>query len=225
MHSNENDAMERNDVLSQANIFICYMPKTELCMRRYGTANIGKKLGLGTESQPETNPDLDLLFTHGTRIAGDGVEVAGEGGFAGSGRNLARRTPAREEGGGDGGVGGEKCGGAARGRAGGDGAWLQPARDAAAAGNVAVELGGAGSRRWRRGRRGRRGTSTRNGGVEGRRWAPGPAAVKWARPPRGAPRLGRRRCPMRPGRVRRAGWTGTRVRVGVDLRFSGRGYI
>ena len=32
------------------NILICYMPKTELRMRSYGTMNIAKKLGLGRKS-------------------------------------------------------------------------------------------------------------------------------------------------------------------------------
>ena len=41
MNSNENDAMEWNDVLSETNILICYMPKTELRMRSYGTMNKG----------------------------------------------------------------------------------------------------------------------------------------------------------------------------------------
>ena len=41
MNSNENDAMRWNDVLSETNILIWYMPKTELRMRSYGTMNKG----------------------------------------------------------------------------------------------------------------------------------------------------------------------------------------
>ncbi|XP_037446266.1 prolyl endopeptidase-like [Triticum dicoccoides] len=41
INSNENDAMEQNDVLSETNILICYMPKTELRMRRYDMMNKG----------------------------------------------------------------------------------------------------------------------------------------------------------------------------------------
>ena len=41
MNSNENDAMERNDVLSVMNILICYMHESELRMQSYGAANMG----------------------------------------------------------------------------------------------------------------------------------------------------------------------------------------
>ena len=44
MNSNENDAMRSNDVLSETNILICYMPKTELRMRSYGTMNRSKNI-------------------------------------------------------------------------------------------------------------------------------------------------------------------------------------
>ena len=40
MNSNENDAMEWNDVLSEANILICYTPKTELRMQSYDMMNM-----------------------------------------------------------------------------------------------------------------------------------------------------------------------------------------
>ena len=55
MNSKENDAMRCNDVLSETNILICYMPKTELRMRSYDAMNIGKKIrvrdGKSTEIQ------------------------------------------------------------------------------------------------------------------------------------------------------------------------------
>ena len=41
MNSNENDAMEWNDVLSEMNILICYMHESELRMQSYGAANKG----------------------------------------------------------------------------------------------------------------------------------------------------------------------------------------
>ena len=44
MNSNENDAMEWNDVLSEVNILICYMPKTELRMQSYEAMNMSKKI-------------------------------------------------------------------------------------------------------------------------------------------------------------------------------------
>ena len=40
MRSNENDAMEQNDVLSEMNIFICYMHELELQMQSYRAANM-----------------------------------------------------------------------------------------------------------------------------------------------------------------------------------------
>ena len=40
MNSNENDAMEWNDVLSEANILICYMHESELRMQSYDTMNM-----------------------------------------------------------------------------------------------------------------------------------------------------------------------------------------
>ena len=40
MNSNENDAMEQNDVLSEINILICYMHESELRMQSYGAGNI-----------------------------------------------------------------------------------------------------------------------------------------------------------------------------------------
>ena len=39
MTSNENDAMEINDVLVGANILICYMTKSELRMQSYEAKN------------------------------------------------------------------------------------------------------------------------------------------------------------------------------------------
>ena len=41
MNSNENDAMEWNDVLSEMNILICYMHESELRMQSYGMMNMG----------------------------------------------------------------------------------------------------------------------------------------------------------------------------------------
>ena len=41
MNSNENDAMKWNDVLSEKNILILYMPKTELRMQSYDMMNMG----------------------------------------------------------------------------------------------------------------------------------------------------------------------------------------
>ena len=41
MNSNENDAMEWNDVLSEMNILICYMHESELRMQSYGASNMG----------------------------------------------------------------------------------------------------------------------------------------------------------------------------------------
>ena len=41
MNSNENDAMEWNDVLSEMNILICYMHESELRMQSYGAPNRG----------------------------------------------------------------------------------------------------------------------------------------------------------------------------------------
>ena len=40
MNSNENDAMEWNDVLSEMNILICYMHESELRMQSYGATNM-----------------------------------------------------------------------------------------------------------------------------------------------------------------------------------------
>ena len=54
MSSNENDAMEWNDVLVEANIFIYYMSKSELRMQSYGRSKFVRKLGLGGE---KVNPD------------------------------------------------------------------------------------------------------------------------------------------------------------------------
>ena len=57
MNSNENDAMELNDVLSEMNILICYMPKSELRMQSYGAANMSiwtkKYPGLGEKKLPQ----------------------------------------------------------------------------------------------------------------------------------------------------------------------------
>ena len=39
MNSNENDAMEWNDVLSEMNILICYMHESELRMQSYEAMN------------------------------------------------------------------------------------------------------------------------------------------------------------------------------------------
>ena len=49
MNSNENNAMEWNDVLFEANILICYMPKTELRVQSYDAMNMAKKLGFREE--------------------------------------------------------------------------------------------------------------------------------------------------------------------------------
>ena len=43
MSSDENDALEWNDVLSEMNILICYMSKTELRMQSYDAMNMAKK--------------------------------------------------------------------------------------------------------------------------------------------------------------------------------------
>ena len=40
MNSNENDAMEWNDVLPEMNILICYMHESELRMQSYGVMNM-----------------------------------------------------------------------------------------------------------------------------------------------------------------------------------------
>ena len=40
MNSNENDAMEGNDVISEMNILICYMHESELWMQSYGVMNM-----------------------------------------------------------------------------------------------------------------------------------------------------------------------------------------
>ena len=56
MNSNE------NDVLSETNIMICYMPKTELRMRRYSTMNMAKNM------QKRDLGEIDLGFT----VAGSG---------------------------------------------------------------------------------------------------------------------------------------------------------
>ena len=44
MSSNENDAMEWNDVLSEMNILICYMHESELRMQSYEAMNMSKKI-------------------------------------------------------------------------------------------------------------------------------------------------------------------------------------
>ena len=51
MNSNDNDAMEWNDVLSETNIFICYMHESELRMQSYDMMNMSKKIrDLGKKS-------------------------------------------------------------------------------------------------------------------------------------------------------------------------------
>ena len=57
MNSNENDAMRWNDVLSETNILICYVRKTELRMQSYDAMNKGKILGFWAKRQPW---DMDL---------------------------------------------------------------------------------------------------------------------------------------------------------------------
>ena len=52
MNSNE------NDVLFEANILICYMPKMDLRMQSYGTMNMAKYLRLGTKVNRRPDPDL-----------------------------------------------------------------------------------------------------------------------------------------------------------------------
>ena len=52
MNSDENDAMEWNDLLSEMNILICYMPKSELRMQSYEAMNNAKKLENQGKSQP-----------------------------------------------------------------------------------------------------------------------------------------------------------------------------
>ena len=60
MTSNENDAMEWNDVLSEVSILICYMYESELRMQSYGAAN----MGIWTKNSEDLGkiqpPDLDL---------------------------------------------------------------------------------------------------------------------------------------------------------------------
>ena len=58
MNSNENDAMEWNDVLVEANILICYMPKTELRMRRYSMMKKG--IWIWENGALEENLDLQI---------------------------------------------------------------------------------------------------------------------------------------------------------------------
>ena len=41
MNSNENDAMERNDVLSEMSILICYMHESELRTEAHGLEFLG----------------------------------------------------------------------------------------------------------------------------------------------------------------------------------------
>ena len=61
MSSNENDAMEWNDVLSEMNILICYMHESELRMQSYGARKKGtwiRDLGKETGSTlKKTDPD------------------------------------------------------------------------------------------------------------------------------------------------------------------------
>ena len=45
MNSNENDAMELNDVLSEMNILTCYMHESELWMQSYEAMNMGTWIG------------------------------------------------------------------------------------------------------------------------------------------------------------------------------------
>ena len=52
MNLNENDAMERNDVLYETNNLICYMPKMELRMRSYDMMKLQEKYKGEGESQP-----------------------------------------------------------------------------------------------------------------------------------------------------------------------------
>ena len=87
MNSNENDAMERNDVLSEVNILICYMRESELRMQSYGVMN----MCTWTENIWDLD-EFDLGFSyldlaHGNR--GGGSTVDGR-----SSRSPANRTPA-----------------------------------------------------------------------------------------------------------------------------------
>ena len=97
MSSNENDAMERNDVLVEANILIQYTSKTELRIQRYHRSNYAQKLGFGEEKSTEMIffPDLDLArfprFAAVTVAAGLGEEEAGRGELAGVEERPGRR--------------------------------------------------------------------------------------------------------------------------------------
>ena len=63
MNSNENDAMECNDALSETNILICYMHESELRMQSYEAMNmsiwirdLGKKNGVNPRLEGEISP-------------------------------------------------------------------------------------------------------------------------------------------------------------------------
>ena len=71
MSSNENDAVRRNDLLSEANILICYMRKSELRVQSYGMMKNANKLGFRGKStlrDPDPDPDLELTFIPQTLI-------------------------------------------------------------------------------------------------------------------------------------------------------------
>ena len=79
MSSNENDAMERNDVLVESNMLIYYMPKSELRMQRYEATNMSTwisnfgdsenytagKVKPGRSGTGRRDPDLDRAFGSG----------------------------------------------------------------------------------------------------------------------------------------------------------------
>ena len=58
MNSNENDAMEWNDVLSEMNILICYMHESELQMQSYGAMNMS--IWIWENGDLEENLDLQI---------------------------------------------------------------------------------------------------------------------------------------------------------------------
>ena len=80
MNWNENDAMEWNDVLSETNILICYMPKTELRMHSYDAMNKGKISRVWGKSQPRwiSDPDLARFTRMAGFLAGVEEELAGD---------------------------------------------------------------------------------------------------------------------------------------------------
>ena len=83
MNSNENDAMERNDLLSEVNILICYMHESELRMQSYGAMN----RGTWTENSEDLDefdlgfvPDLDRHANRGAPVRQRRLRRARKGG-------------------------------------------------------------------------------------------------------------------------------------------------